>query len=72
MKNNKIAVWGFVAVAVLYVLAGLRDLFAPGFFTISPQLPGKGQIITQFGMAVMCLALAAAFRVRDPHRANKK
>jgi hypothetical protein len=72
MKYNKIAVGGFMFAAVLSVLAGLRDWFAPGFFNMSPQIPGRGQIISHFAMAIMCVALAATIRNRHAQEASKK
>jgi hypothetical protein len=42
MKLKKIAVWGFLLAGVLGVTAGLRDWFAPGFFSMSPRIPGTG------------------------------
>jgi anaerobic C4-dicarboxylate transporter len=72
MKYNRIAVWGFLFAAVLSVLAGLRDWFAPGFFSISPQVPGRSQIIGNFLIAVMCLALAATIRNREAQEVAKK
>ena len=72
MKYNKIAVWGFLFAAVLSAVVGLRNWFAPGFFNNSPQIPGKGQIIGNFAMAVMCLALAATIKNRDAQEIAKR
>lgn len=33
MKLQKVAVWGFLFAGLLAIIAGLRDIFAPGFFT---------------------------------------
>ena len=57
--------------AVLYVIAGLRDIFAPGFFNISPHVPDKSEIILQFALAAVFLALAASFS-RTRHRDGVK
>jgi len=57
VKN--IAVWGFLFAGVLGILTGLRDIFAPGFFTMSPRIPGRTDIIVQFAVAALFLALAA-------------
>lgn len=61
-KLTTIAVWLFLLAGVLYVIAGLRDIFAPGFFKVSPQVPGTGDIILQFVLAGTFLALAALLR----------
>lgn len=56
---KKIAVWGFSFAGVLGILTGLRDIFAPDFFTISPRIPGRTEIIVQFAVAALFLGLAA-------------
>lgn len=63
MKINKVAFWGFLFAGVLYVVAGLRDVFAPGFFNISPQIPSKSSIAMQFVLAGTFLALAVLMRL---------
>jgi hypothetical protein len=52
-------VWLFLFAGVLYVIGGLRDIFAPGFFNISPQIPSKGDIVVKFVLAGVFLAMAA-------------
>lgn len=59
MRLKKITVWLFLFAGVLYVIAGLRDIFAPGFFKVSPGLPSKSEIAIQFLLAGVLLALAA-------------
>ena len=59
MKLNKIAVWGFLFAGVLYVIGRLRDIFAPGFFNMSPQIPSKGDIVVKFVLAGGFFAMAA-------------
>jgi uncharacterized membrane protein HdeD (DUF308 family) len=59
MRSKKIAVWLFLFAGTLYVIAGLRDIFAPGFFNISPALPSKSDIAMQFFLAAVFLASAA-------------
>jgi hypothetical protein len=67
MKLKKISVWLFLLAGVLYVIAGLRDIFAPGFFKVSPAVPGKSEIAFQFLLAGTFLALAGL-----THLGNKK
>lgn len=71
MKLQKIAVWGFLAAGVLGIITGVRDLLAPGFFNVSPQVKGKADIVLQFVSAASCLALAYLFWLQ-PLDANKK
>ncbi|MDQ2938329.1 MAG: hypothetical protein M3R67_12610 [Acidobacteriota bacterium] len=72
MKNKNIMVWGFLFAGVLALIAGLRDLFAPGFFSMSPRLPTNTDIIGQFVAAVALFAVAALSRSQNLSHANKK
>jgi hypothetical protein len=72
MNLKKIAVWGFLFAGVLAVIAGLRDLFAPGFISMSPRIPGTGDIIGQFVAAAALFALAALSAGLNPDRVKKK
>jgi hypothetical protein len=73
MKLKKIAVWGFSLAGVLYVIAGLRDIFAPGFFSVSPRIPGKADIVIQFILAGTFFALAAVYyKMQNQPRIDKK
>ncbi len=56
---KRIAVWGFLIAGVLGVISGLRDIFAPGFFSMSPRIPGRTDIVLQFVSAAAFLLLAA-------------
>ena len=62
MKLEKIAVWLFFFAAVLYFIGGLRDIFAPGFFNVSQDLPTKWDIAMKFGTAGVFLAGAALYK----------
>jgi uncharacterized membrane protein HdeD (DUF308 family) len=73
MKLKKIAFWGFLLAGVLYVIAGLRDIFAPGFFNMSPHIPSKGDIAMQFILAGVFFAMAALYhKMKDQPRIVKK
>lgn len=73
MKLKNIAVWLFLFAGVLYTIAGLRDIFAPGFFNISPQVPTKAGIAMQFLLAGVFLAMAVLTnKTKNQVRANKK
>ena len=72
VKLQKIAVWGFLIAGVLGVLTGLRDIFAPGFFNVSPQVKGKADIILQFVSAASFLALAYLFSLDRWNASQKK
>ncbi len=70
-KLTTVAIWGFFVAGVLYVIAGLGDIFAPGFFKVSPQVLSRGDILVQFVLAGTFLALAALFR-KTQTQADKK
>lgn len=72
MKLKKIAFWGFLFAGVLAVIAGLRDLFAPGFISVSPRIPGTGDIIGQFVVAAALFAVAALSASQNLDRVKKK
>jgi len=63
MKLKKTATWLFLFASVLYFIGGLRDIFAPGFFNISPQIRTNWDIAMKFGMAGVFLASAALYKI---------
>ena len=72
MKHKNIAVWGFLLAGVLALIAGLRDLFAPGFFSMSPRVPSDTDIIMQFVVAVTFFAVAVLSRSQNLDPVKKK
>ena len=52
MKLKKLTVGLFLFAGLLFLIAGLRDIFAPGFFNVSAQVKTRGDIIFQFAAAV--------------------
>jgi len=42
----------------------MRDIFAPGFFTISPRDPNKVDIMFEFAVAATFLVAAGVFSMR--------
>jgi hypothetical protein len=59
MRLKKLTVGLFILAGVLYVVAGLRDLYAPGFFNISPRIPSRMDIVIQFVLAATFFVLAS-------------
>lgn len=57
MRLQKLTVGLFLFAGVLFVIAGLRDIFAPGFFNVSPQVKSRGDIIFEFAAAVTFFAV---------------
>jgi hypothetical protein len=73
MKFNKVTFWGFLIAGVLYIIGGLRDIFAPGFFNMSPQIPSTFDIVVKFVLAGGFFALAALSHAnRNQVRTGKK
>jgi hypothetical protein len=68
LRKQRITVWLSLFAGFLYVIGGLRDIFAPGFFNISPHRPNKSEIIFKFALAAVFLALAATFQSMDGAR----
>lgn len=56
MKLKRITVGLWLFAGVLGLIAGLRDIFAPGFF--NPRTPTTGGIVGQFSIAAVFLILA--------------
>jgi hypothetical protein len=71
MTKKNIMVWGFLFAGVLMVTAGLRDLFAPGFASISPRIPTTGDVVGDFVTAAAFFAVAAFSRTRYLDHARK-
>ena len=72
MRLKRTAVWLFLFAGVLYLIGGLRDIFAPGFFNISPRIPSSSDIAMQFVLAGLFLAMAAFTKTQNQARPNKK
>jgi hypothetical protein len=67
--KSKPVIWLFAVVGVLWVLLGLRDLFAPGFFSPNGRVVTGSNIALDFALATVfiTLAVAMAIRLRRPH-----
>jgi hypothetical protein len=50
----------------------LRDIFAPGFFNVSPQVKTRGDIIFQFAAAVTFFAVGYLFSLNKRVDAKKE
>jgi hypothetical protein len=61
--KSKTAMWLSLFAGLLWVIVGLRDTFAPGFFTMSPRVMGKLDITLEFAIAAVFLFAAATFRM---------
>ena len=58
---NKKAFWLNVAVGVVWIGIGLRDLFAPHLFKIDGRVATTSTVILNFAVGVMFLLVAFSF-----------
>ena len=70
MKHN-VAVWASLIAGLLWVGVGLRDTYAPGFFTMSGSVKSKLDIAMEFATGAVFLIIAALFQ-RSPQQPENK
>jgi hypothetical protein len=58
------AMWLCLGTAVLWAIVVIRDIFAPGFFTMSPRNMSKIDMAFEFAVAAAFLVAAVAFNMR--------
>jgi len=58
----KVAVWASVIAGLLWIVVGLRDTYAPGFFSMSPSVKGRFDIAMELATGVVFLLIAALFQ----------
>jgi hypothetical protein len=59
--KSKIAVGASLIAGLLWVFVGLRDTFAPGFFTMSGSVKSKLDIAMEFATGATFLIVAGLF-----------
>ncbi len=57
--KRKIVVLAWVFAGVLGLLAGIRDIYAPGFFNMSPLIKSNADIVFQFAASATMFVCAA-------------
>ena len=60
--KSKIAMWASFIAGLLWVGVGLRDTYAPGFFTMSGSVKSKLDIAMEFATGGVFLLIAALFQ----------
>ena len=67
MNKTKTAMWLFMLAGLLWILAGIRDLFAPGFFNMSGRSVSNGGIALNFviGIVFVIIGTSQSGRVRN-------
>lgn len=71
MSKPKIAMWLSIVAGLLWILAGIRDLLAPGFFNISGRTVSGSSIALNFAIGIVFLIFGSSQAVRT-HRQIKK
>jgi len=61
--KSKFTVWVSLIAGLLGIIVGLRDTFAPGFFTMSGSVKSKLDIAMEFAAAATFLSVAAVFHM---------
>ena len=64
--KSKTAAWLCLVCGLLWVLVGLRDIFAPRFLIMSPRIMTKLDIAMEFVAAAPFLIAAALFYLSRP------
>ena len=71
MAKPKIVMWLFIFAGLLWILAGIRDLFVPGFFSISGRTVSNSSIALDFAIGIVFLVIGTSQAV-STHRHIKK
>jgi len=64
--KSKTGAWLCLFCGLLWILVGLRDIFAPRFFTMSPRVMTRLDIAMEFVAAATFLIAAALFHLSKP------
>ena len=71
MTKPKAVVWLSLVAGLLRILAGIRDIFAPGFFSINGRTVSGSSIALNFAIGIVFLIIGSSQAVRT-HRHTKK
>ncbi|HYU97486.1 MAG TPA: hypothetical protein VE977_01535 [Pyrinomonadaceae bacterium] len=69
--KHKVAMWASLIAGLLWVVVGLRDTYAPGFFNMSPSVKGKLDIALEFATGAVFLLVAVLFQRSRQQLASK-
>jgi len=71
MAKPKIVMWLSILAGLLWILAGIRDLFAPGFFSISGRPVSGSSIALNFVIGIVFLIIGSSQALKKRHSINK-
>jgi hypothetical protein len=71
MTKSKAAKWLFIFAGALWVTAGIRDLLAPGFFSISGRNVTVTGIVIDFALGIFFLMTAGTVARQYAEREQK-
>jgi hypothetical protein len=60
MRKSKTLAWCWIIIALLFIAGGLRDIFAPGFLSVSARPQPKGTLDIAFTLTAGVIFLAIA------------
>jgi hypothetical protein len=68
MTKYKTMMWLCMLAGVLWIIAGIRDLFAPGFFNMSGRAVTSSSIALNFVLGLVFLIIGGSLsgRIRNP------
>ncbi len=72
MAKSKTMMWLSIVAGVLWILAGMRDLFAPGFFSISGRTASGSSVALNFAIGIMFLVVAVSSQAARSHSLKNK
>lgn len=64
MIKHKAVTWLFLLAGLLWILAGVRDLLAPGFFNMSGRTVTGGSIALNFAIGIVFLIIGTSQSAR--------
>jgi hypothetical protein len=62
---KKVSFWLPLVAGVLWIGVGLRDLFAPGFFSFSGRVVSNGTLILDFATGAIFLFVAFTTKAKN-------
>ena len=71
MTKSRTVKWLFIFAGAVWMIAGLRDLIAPGFFSISGRTVSVTGIVIDFALGIFFLMMAGTVARQYEEREQK-